>query len=155
MLNYTKGNLIDLAEQGQFNIIVQGCNCWNKMGSGIAKEIRLRYPAAAEVDSATKAGDRFKLGNYTVMLGKQFNIVNAYTQYNISFGADVFEYEAFGTILDKLLEQYPGCRFGFPMIGMGLARGDEKRIIPMIEQFALNVEATGGTATLVQYVALP
>jgi O-acetyl-ADP-ribose deacetylase (regulator of RNase III) len=40
MLNHTKGNLIDMAEAGLFDFIVQGCNCHNTMGSGIAKEIR-------------------------------------------------------------------------------------------------------------------
>ena len=30
MLKHTKGNLLDLAEQGQFDIIVQGCNCYHE-----------------------------------------------------------------------------------------------------------------------------
>jgi hypothetical protein len=33
MLQHTKGNLLDLAEAGEFDIIVQGCNCFNAMGA--------------------------------------------------------------------------------------------------------------------------
>jgi hypothetical protein len=78
-----KGNLIELAEQGEFNIIVQGCNCFETMGSGIAREIKERYPAAYEADMKySHAGDYDKLGCFSVMLGKRFNIIN------ICFGFD-------------------------------------------------------------------
>lgn len=148
------GNLIDLAEAGNFNIIVHGANCWNTMGSGIAREIRERYPAAYDVDCATVAGDYNKLGNYTVMLGKQFNIVNAYTQYGFNRGGstdDVFEYASFALILQKLAHFYPTCNFGFPRIGCGLAGGDESVIVQMLEEFSKQIESTGGTVTLVKF----
>jgi len=32
MLKHATGNLIDMAEQGQFDVIVHGCNCLNTMG---------------------------------------------------------------------------------------------------------------------------
>ena len=64
-LKHTKGNLLDLAEAGDFDIIVQGCNCFCAMGSGIAKEIRNRYPEAWQVDYDTEMGDMFKLGTFT------------------------------------------------------------------------------------------
>lgn len=148
------GDLLAQAMKGKYHIIVQGCNCFCTMGSGIARQIREQFPRAYEADKATKSGDRNKLGTYSVALGKQFNIINAYTQYGFNRGGaneDVFEYEAFQKILDKLVEEYPGCRFGFPYIGMGLAGGDASRIIPMLEDFAEKIEATGGTATLVEF----
>jgi O-acetyl-ADP-ribose deacetylase (regulator of RNase III) len=150
-----KGNLIDLAEAGEFNVIVQGCNCFNTMGSGLAKEIRARYPKAYDVDCETNAGDRTKLGSYSTMLGKLFNIVNAYTQYGygrFSEDDDLFEYEAFALILERLQKQYKGVgRFGLPLIGCGLAGGDKTRIVEMIEDFAKAVEADGGTVTIVEF----
>lgn len=155
MLKRTKGNLIDLAEAGNFNIIVHGANCWNTMGSGIAREIRERYPEAYEADCATVAGDYNKLGNYTEMLGKRFNIINAYTQYGFNRNGttdDVFEYTSFAVILQKLAHFYPTCNFGFPKIGCGLAGGDEKTIVAMLEDFAIQIEITGGTVTLVEFV---
>lgn len=159
MLKEEKGNLLDLAEQGKFDVVVQGCNCFNAMGGGIAKEIRLRYPAVSEVDSKTERGDYNKLGNWTegeVIVGdlgyvSKFTVINAYTQYNMSTGNDVFEYCAFELILQKLLRAYGDKRIGFPYIGMGLARGDSKIIMGMLTEFANAVAAKGGEVTLVEF----
>ena len=151
VLKHTKGNLLDLAEAGEFDIVVQGCNCFNTMGGGIAREIRERYPMAALVDNETLKGDYRKLGNWTTAFTGKFLIVNAYTQYNMSQGNDVFEYTAFQLILEKLTFAYPGKRIGLPYIGMGLAGGDKDVIIPMIEWFADRILAEGGTVTLVEF----
>jgi len=155
MLKHAKGNLIDMAEKGHFHIIVHGCNCFNTMGSGIAHEIRIRYPEAYEADTQYgRAGDYNKLGNYSVMLGKRFNIINAYTQYRFNTKdkiEDVFEYTSFEMILQKLAHQYPHCNFGFPYIGMGLAGGNKEKIIAMLEDFAKKVSIQGGSATLVEF----
>jgi hypothetical protein len=37
------------------------------------------------------------------------------------------------------------------MIGMGLAGGDPARIMPMLEQFAVDMAEEGGSATLVEF----
>ena len=170
MLKHTKGNLLDLAEAGEFDIVVQGCNCFNTMGGGIAREIRERYPYAARVDGETKRGDYTKLGNWTeseagdyfdtttfsknnnLKVGdpRRFTIINAYTQYNMSRGEDVFEYTAFQLILEKLIHCYGDKRIGLPYIGMGLAGGNKERIMAMIEDFANKVSARGGNVTLVE-----
>jgi O-acetyl-ADP-ribose deacetylase (regulator of RNase III) len=170
-LKYKKGNLLDLAEAGDFDVIVQGCNCFNTMGGGIAREIRERYPYAARIDAETKKGDYNKLGNWTeseagdyfdtatfsrnnkFQVGdpKRFTIINAYTQYNMSQGTDVFEYLAFQLILEKLAFVYPGKRFGLPYIGCGLAGGEQETIVDMIDVFAKRVALEGGTVTLVEF----
>lgn len=162
MLKHTKGNLIDLAEDGEFDIIVHGCNCQNTMGSGIAKEIRERHPVAYRADTnmhkrALNPADL--LGNYSWHVGNQsyksgvrFTIVNAYTQLHYEpRGVDHFEYESFALILRKLAIVCPDKRFGFPYIGMGLAGGDKDRIIAMLEDFAEKISAQGGSVTLVEF----
>jgi O-acetyl-ADP-ribose deacetylase (regulator of RNase III) len=154
MLQHKKGNLLDLAEAGAFDIVVQGCNCFNTMGGGIAREIRERYPVVASVDMETLRGDYRKLGNWTECDAgetNRFTIINAYTQYNMSRGTDVFEYTAFQLILEKLAFVYPGKRFGLPYIGMGLAGGDRTWIMPIIENFAKRVYMEGGAVTLVEF----
>jgi len=154
MLKHTKGNLIDLAEQGAFDIIVQGCNCYCTMGSGIAKEIRERYPIAYEIDQLTETGDIMKLGCWTEAEPGSFLIINAYTQYGFNgpgSKADVFEYTSFDLILQKLLALHGNKDFGFPYIGMGLAGGDKERIIGKLEWFADMVSAQGGSVTLVEF----
>jgi len=157
MLKHTKGNLIDLAEQGHFDVIVHGCNCQNTMGSGIAKEIRERYPIAYEAD--TKAAEIWvtpvaRLANFSfAVTDKNFVIINAYTQVDfMPRGVDHFEYEAFYVILKKLESPAgEGVRFGFPYIGMGLAGGDAKRIVAMLDNFAAKVSTQGGSVTLVEF----
>lgn len=161
MLKHAKGNLLDLAEAGEFDIVVQGCNCFNTMGGGIAREIRHRYPEVALEDSKTIRGDYTKLGTWTVGYAwynthkgddsDNFIIINAYTQYNMSTGEDVFEYNAFLLILQKLAHEFKGKRIGFPYIGMGLAGGDKDIIIPMLEWFAEQHAESGGTTTLVEF----
>lgn len=157
-MKIVKGNLLDLAEQGEFDIVVQGCNCFNTMGGGIAREIRTRYPEVAKVDQATKYGDYTKLGNWTEGAAlhptdsdKDYLIVNAYTQFDMSTGEDVFEYVAFALILQKLARQYPSRRFGFPKIGCGLAQGNETIIMEMLQEFSDSLLLTGGTVTVVEY----
>jgi O-acetyl-ADP-ribose deacetylase (regulator of RNase III) len=153
-MKIVKGNLLDLAEQGEFTVIVQGCNCFNTMGSGIAKEIKARYPEAYKADiNYSRDGDYNKLGCYSVMIGKQFNIINAYTQYGFAREGDVFEYDSFKLILQKLAYQYPTSKFGFPKIGCGLAGGDESRVMGMIEDFSRVVGRTGGSVTVVEFQA--
>ena len=150
-LKHTKGNLLDLAEAGEFDIVVQGCNCFNTMGGGIAREIRERYPMAALVDNETESGDYRKLGNYTTAFTGKFLIVNAYTQYHMSRGTDVFEYRAFELILQKLIHTYGNKQIGLPYIGMGLAGGDKEIILDMIAEFANNISKIGGSVTLVEF----
>jgi O-acetyl-ADP-ribose deacetylase (regulator of RNase III) len=161
MLKHTKGNLIDLAEQGKFDVIVHGCNCQNTMGSGIAAEIRMRYPDAYEADTRMDKEygveyRRYKLGKFTtspIAYGnREFTIVNAYTQINfLPRGVDHFEYDSFSRILNKLLVYYGDKNIGFPYIGMGLAGGDKDRIIKMLEDFAEQVSMKNGSVTLVEF----
>lgn len=159
-LKSVKGDLLDLAEAGKFTIIMHGCNCHNTMGSGIARSIRERYPQAYEADCLTVAGDKTKLGTITVSLadnkvGSKFVIVNAYTQYNFNKGGvlnDVFEYDAFQNILNGFARDAgQNMHVGLPYIGMGLAGGNKTRIMGIIEEFAEQVSAKGGSVTLVEF----
>ena len=153
-LIHAKGNLLDMAENGDFDVIVQGCNCFNTMGGGIAREIRERYPVVASVDMETVEGDYNKLGNYTECDAgekNRFTVINAYTQYNMSKGTDVFEYAAFELILQKICYKYGKFRIGLPHIGMGLAGGDKEVIMEQLEYFAAKVDERGGSVTLVEF----
>lgn len=151
----TRGDLLALAEAGEFDMVIQGCNCWNTMGGGIARQIASQWPEAVIADNSTTRGFKGKLGSTSqatiTRFNKAFTVVNAYTQFNMSSGEDVFEYVAFSTILKNLAEMYVGKSWGLPEIGMGLARGDPEIIIPMIEVFADVVSAQGGSVTLVTF----
>lgn len=152
-----KGDLLRLARNGEFDVIVQGCNCYCRMGNGLAKQIRTQYPEAYDADLNTIPGDRTKLGTYTQVRTRDgFTIVNAYTQYRFNRTGerqDLFEYDAFERILNQLANELPNSRFGFPLIGAGLAGGDLTKIVAAIDQFSKVVEGSGGSVTLVDYHA--
>jgi len=154
MLKKIKGDLLAMGEAGEFDVIVHGCNCFNTMGAGIARQIREKYPQAYQADLETVAGDYNKLGNFTKSATDKFVIINAYTQYNFNKNDskdDLFEYISFAMILQKLANTAGDCRFGFPYIGMGLAGGDPVKIITLLEHFSASVEEKGGSATLVEF----
>ena len=150
-LQIIEGNLIKLAKQGKFDIIVHGCNCFNTMGAGIAKSIKDEFPEAWNVDQSTVRGEKSKLGTFSIAVTPSVIVVNAYTQYATSRGDDVFEYAKFEEVLASLYEKYKGAHFGLPLIGCGLAKGDESKILALIESFAIRVRGTGGQVTLVKF----
>ena len=161
-----KGDLIKLAEQGKFDIIIQGCNCFHTQSSGLAKQLATKYPQVLEADKKTEYGDPNKLGSYSfvkveVSSENKFLVVNAYTQYKWSSSSDVFEYDAFQKFLNNfaiefkelnfvLGHKYQSYNIGFPQIGAGLAGGDWSRISKMIEKFSEDV-ASHADVTVVEY----
>ena len=145
MLQYASGNLLDMAERGEFDCILHGANCFNTMGGGIAYQIAERYPEAVLADQATKRGDFNKLGGYSsagvTRNGNSFNIVNAYTQYGFANhdNPDAFEYYAFGLILRKISHYKKADilhKIGMPEIGCGLAGGNRDRIFGIAKECA-------------------
>lgn len=143
-----KGDLVQLAKDGHFDVIVHGCNCYHTMGSGIARTIREEFPEAYEADLKTVYGSRDKLGTYSFAvvqsLGNKFRIMNAYTQHSFGGGSDLFEYDKFQEFLDRVkgIDYCLKERWGFPLIGCGLAGGDKKRILGMIEETLKDSDVT-------------
>lgn len=157
MLKHADDNIINMIKDGQFDVVIHGCNCRNVMGSGIAKQFKDIWPGIFTADK--KASELWqipeaKLGNFstyiTTIKNKPLVFINAYTQLNFGRNKDYFEYESFYLILKKIVALFSTQNFnyGLPYIGMGNAGGDPKRIIPMIETFANHVN---GTVTLVEY----
>jgi O-acetyl-ADP-ribose deacetylase (regulator of RNase III) len=59
------GDLLKLALEGRFDVIVHGCNCQCAMGKGIALSIKNEFPEAYQADQQTSKGGRAKLGTIT------------------------------------------------------------------------------------------
>ena len=133
-----KGNLITLALQGNFDMIIHGCNCYCTMGSGIAKEVRERIPTAWQADQYTEKGNMDKLGTYSSafapdLIGGAFKVINAYTQFGHNPIDKPFNYEAFILILKKLNYKCKEQSIGIPQIGTGLAGGNWTKIKEIIK----------------------
>jgi O-acetyl-ADP-ribose deacetylase (regulator of RNase III) len=161
MISYIDGDLIKLAKEGKFDVVVHGCNCMSTMGAGIA-------PQMAKVFGCDKFEMELwgptiqKLGNIdyrTFVLGEnaiwdlleaknnrnepEVTVVNAYTQnhYGKNLGIP-FDYNAFRICLIKINEGFKGKHIGMPKIGAGLAGGDWNKISRIIEEEITNCKVT-------------
>lgn len=147
MNNYKEidGNLITLAQEGMFDIILHCANCFCVMGRGIAPQIAIVYPMAQEADNATIKGDMRKLGSFTVGIDPQnptpnmvdgLRIINSYGQYHYGDSSPYgipLDYDALTLSLRKINHFYPGKIIGLPQIGAGLARGEWNKIKNIIQ----------------------
>jgi O-acetyl-ADP-ribose deacetylase (regulator of RNase III) len=149
-MNIVRGDLLELALDGAFDVIVHGCNCQCAMGAGIAKTIKTRFPEAYAADCATKKGDRGKLGAISTAevarSNVHFTIVNAYTQFDWRGAGLKADYDAIASAMSEVKRRFGGRRIGYPLIGAGLAGGDWSKIAAIIDR-ALE----GETHTLVEY----
>ena len=138
-----KGDLLHLARQGHFDVIVHGCNCFRRMDAGIARQIQWEYPEAYETDCLTPLGDEGKLGTINLTETKDgFTIVNAYTQYGFGAGKVHANYKAILECFRLIARRFPESRIGYPMIGAGLARGDWNIIYPIIKDALYDMDHT-------------
>jgi O-acetyl-ADP-ribose deacetylase (regulator of RNase III) len=147
-----KGDLIELAEQGMFQVIAHGCNCFCRMGAGIAPQMAAAFDCDKFPMEREHPGNINKLGNidYAYRLGEYtttgdipdedyFYIVNAYTQYkygrnHVDGVENPFDYEAFTLCMRKINHRFKGRHIGLPQIGAGLAGGDWNKIKKIIQE---------------------
>ncbi len=141
-----KGDLIKLALEGKFDVIVHGCNCYCTMGAGIAMAIKSEFPEAYEADCKTEKGSKDKLGTYShATIEKNENkitVINAYTQHDYKGQGIKTDYEAIRSVFKKLKSNYSEKRIGYPKIGAGLAGGDWKQISKIIDEELINEDHT-------------
>lgn len=134
------GDLLAMAMNGFFDVIVHGCNCHCVMGAGIAKQIKMIFPEAYAADLGTDPGDKGKLGDFTHALvshnGNDFVIVNGYTQYDYKRKGNecMVDYDAIRSVFRGVKQEFAGQRIGYPMIGAGLGGGDWDTIKQIIEE---------------------
>jgi len=146
MITYVKGNLIEMAKEGRFDLILHGCNCQHAMTSGIAKTIADVFPSAQVADFKTWSGDIKKLGDFSVATepddnGLNFLIINLYTQYEPGAHA---EYAAIRASLKAMKAAFVVGPFaedglsnqaiGLPWIGAGIGGLDIEYVKQIIEE---------------------
>jgi O-acetyl-ADP-ribose deacetylase (regulator of RNase III) len=144
-----KGNLIELALTGQFNIIIHGCNCFHTMGAGIAKQIKSTFPEAYQADLGTVKGSRTKLGDFSYCLVRRGDIllyvVNAYTQHRYGRDKQYVEYNAVASVFKSIAISFPPVennRIAYPKIGASLGGGDWNIISKIIDDCLVNHDHT-------------
>jgi len=155
--NEVDGNLITMALNGDFNVIAHGCNCWCRMGAGLAPQMVKAFGCntfplerAQYVGDINKLGQidskAFSLGNGEAYLAdlysedKDLYVVNAYTQFHFGKyhegGVDKpVDYDAITLVMRKLNHKFRNQHIGLPyVIGCGLAGGDINVVIPIIKR---------------------
>ena len=141
------GNLLD----APVDYICHQVNCQGRMGSGIAKSIKEKWPVVYNY-YMIKYNDTIAAGYPTNILGDiqiidlyEYNVMPEFKQSVInmfaqeSYGYDCkryTSYDAFWTCLGEIKKQVPkGSKIGFPSkIGCGLGGANWAVIFRMIEQ---------------------
>lgn len=147
-----RGDLLQLAKDGRFDVVIHGCNCQCQMGKGIALTIKNEFPEAYEADKGTIKGSEAKLGTISVAQISRpnfsFSIANAYTQFHWRGTGVKADYEAIRRAMRLVKQRFAGRRIGYPKIGAGLAGGDWSVISKIIEE-----ELAGEDHCYVEYAA--
>ena len=149
------GDLLKDFDNGTIDIFAHGCNCLNRMGAGIAKTIKEKYPEMYKADTVKyksiedqkeRTGyDDDKVSHLGDLSCHKFGELkygfNLYTQvhYFYKFGQKPFRSDALKSAMLKMHNMIKQINVdnkqisvGFPRIGSGLALGDEKEIQQMI-----------------------
>lgn len=153
MINYIKGDLISLAKNATFDVVVHGVNCFNSQSAGIAKsfaaEFKTNDSTLYRLESERFKGDINKLGqvefkHHTLdqKSGKSVIVVNAYTQYRYGTKQINVDYDALRLCMRKLNVRFKGKHIGMPAIGSGLAGGDWSIIERILQKELVDCELT-------------
>jgi O-acetyl-ADP-ribose deacetylase (regulator of RNase III) len=168
MYQEIEGDLIELAKEGYFHVIVQGCNCFCRMESGLAKQMVITFKCNTfKLEEDHRRGKINKLGQIDFEYlhysnwDKKFQkypddgdtilhalyVVNAYTQFkygrNHPDGEKApIDYEALTLCLRKINYQFNGLKIGLPRIGADLYGGNWEKIRRIIQRELKDCDVT-------------
>lgn len=147
-LQIEKGNLVELLENGEIDVIIHQCNCLNTMhnqvSAGIAGVLE-KYPEVAAADGTYIRGDINQLGKFILIpiitnSGKKAYICNLYSQYLIGLQNNTTptSYSAMKTGLKNAAyaikkEIGESAKIGTYPIGCGFGRADKEIVMNIIE----------------------
>jgi len=144
LIEYIKGDVCDAFA----DVIAHGCNCHGKMGSGVAKAIKKKYPLAFQIYAAIHSSQGLELGQLMMVRVsfseietqsiRQVWIANLMTQDQYGYdGKQYCDYDAIRVSLRKLKEwciENDKVSIAMPKIGSGLGGGDWGIISAIIEE---------------------
>ena len=144
MYKEVEGDLIALAKKGNFEVITHGCNCFCRMGKGIAPLMAKAFACDEyKLESDKFKGDMNKLGQIDYNLfDNTVYVVNSYSQYDYNASGKPLDYEALTLCLRKINHRFRGMKIGLPQIGCGLAGGDWAIVKKMIQKELVNCDVT-------------
>ena len=151
IVNEIAGYFIREIETGKYDIAGHGCNCQNRMNTGIAPLVKARWPGAFEADSVTAhLFDNDMLGSMSSYwdVALQTSIVNLYTQDTDRFreaGERDVSYDGLADAFEDLNSGHglvKNSTMLIPKIGAGLGGGDWEIIRAIINRVTPNLDIT-------------
>lgn len=133
--------------QSDCTVVLHQANCFATMGAGIALQIKQQYPEAYQADlhHPIPVGSIDRLGKYSYGWDEKndrvvFNLYgqHAYGRTRTHTSVPHLEESIHGVLelLNRNRETFP-IKIGLPMfIGCGLAGGDWREVLPMLERCA-------------------
>jgi O-acetyl-ADP-ribose deacetylase (regulator of RNase III) len=150
MIISVQKDIFDTANTGAQAIIHQA-NCQCTMGSGIAKDIRARFPEAYEADCKTKKGDASKLGRSSIapisddkkaQYPHLLYIVNLYGQFNYGLDERHTSYDALADGFKRIRDWAIGKKLKLLSVpyrlGSNRAGGDWQVVRAIVESVYAN-----------------
>lgn len=138
-IEYVVGDLLSCTQP----VLVHGCNNQGVMGSGVARQIRAKWPHVYEVYHKFDVDHGLELGDVIPAVAEEDLIVlNAITQDGFGRdGAVYVKYDAITTCfrtINVYMQHHGFLELALPRIGAGLGGGDWKIIEEIINQTAEN-----------------
>jgi O-acetyl-ADP-ribose deacetylase (regulator of RNase III) len=152
VMKTAEGNLVTLAQAGQFDAICHGANCRNTMGAGIALQISRAFPKAREADEAAfkfySERSMTMLGHMSLAHIEQPRVSHVLTVYNWYTQVYPGHPDSDRDSVTRRLLAIKRCaentarvyrtnrggkRIGLPLIGCGLAGLSEADVLPILE----------------------
>jgi O-acetyl-ADP-ribose deacetylase (regulator of RNase III) len=133
------GDLIQMGLNGELDVILQSCNCYNNMGKGLALNIKMQWPEVYEADCQTTRKDKNKLGtiSYATLLtpkNTELTVVNCYTQYKYyNKGKKCTELWTYEPCMQLVKQLCTGKKIGLPKMGCVLGGEDWDTVEPIID----------------------
>lgn len=144
MIKIVDGDILKAEE----DVICHQVNCFGVMNSGLAKQIRNKYPEAykAYINYCKDSDQKRLLGNIcTVMCNDNKVIVHLFGQYDYGRNKQYTNYEALKESLQSILHvaKMFNDTIAIPYnLGCGLAGGDWKIVYKIIEDVFQNYDVT-------------
>ena len=140
-MEWIKGDLLE----ADLDYYCHQVNCQGKMGSGIAKSIREKWPVVYDryIETFNYAKRFISISDYLlgliniVEVEKDKNVINMFAQEYYGYdGRRYTSYDAFWSCLDEIKTNIPkGSKIGFPKgIGCGLGGANWQVIETMIRE---------------------
>lgn len=136
MLKIIKGNIFE----SNATAILHQVNCQGVMGSGVAKQVREKYPSVYQsykraCENLGPYGVFGKIQVCTINSDKSRFIVNLFSQLNYGYSGCYTDYEKLRECLKKVNERFSGCTVAIPyLLGCGRGGGNWEIVSKMIEE---------------------